>query len=222
MQLKFMLSNKKPTPTAQSKKTTPQVVDLTADASQPDQAISENLGGRYGLSFRFRGILRSLCDSGKWEEINNRSICHKCGQPPQDPHVTACLHIYCKECLLSMTYEAASQDKEKATCLECNAQFSGSEPCQGFEQAAFSPESGTSNRPNRENRGNPQSSDEDVDWLSLTSFCLPSAKTLGIKAQCLKWQEENPNAKIVIFTQFRGMIKVKVLQNLSGIQGLLT
>ncbi len=54
-----------------------------------------------------------------------------------------------------------------------DAQFEGSEPCQGFEQATFSSDSAVSNRPSRGNRGAPQSADEDVDWLNLTSFCLP-------------------------------------------------
>lgn len=119
-----------------------------------------------------------------------------------------------------MTYEAGIRGKEKATCLECDALFAGSEACQGFEQAASTTASEHSSRPERANRGVLQSADEDVDWLSLTTSTLPSAKTLGIKAQCLRWHEQDPEAKIVIFTQFKGMISVNFPQKSSCIRAI--
>jgi SNF2 family DNA or RNA helicase len=212
-QLKSMLSNKKPPPSSQGREK-PQMVDLTTEiakqgqSSQQEQSTPTSLGGNFGLSFKFRGILRNLHESGKWEEINSRSVCHKCGHPPQDPRITACMHIYCTECLLSMSYEASTQGREKTTCLECDTEFSGSESCKGFEQVAFSMAGEPSSHVGLGSREALQSADEDVDWVNMTSSTLPSAKTLGIKAQCLHWHEEDPSAKIVIFTQFKGMIRI--------------
>lgn len=37
---------------------------------------------------------------------------------------------------------------------------------------------------------------------------LPSAKTRAIKAQLLVWMEEDPDAKIIIYTQFLGMVDI--------------
>ena len=48
------------------------------------------------LIFKFRGILRDLSKSSKWDALRRRSTCHKCDDIPIDPYVTSCLHIYCK------------------------------------------------------------------------------------------------------------------------------
>ena len=46
-------------------------------------------------------------------------------------------------------------------------------------------------------------------WLSLGGkSVLPSAKTIAIKAQVLNWIQENPNVKIIIYTQFLAMIRI--------------
>jgi SNF2 family DNA or RNA helicase len=50
---------------------------------------------------------------------------------------------------------------------------------------------------------------KDEDWIDQEGVnILPSAKTLGIKAQILNWISENPNVKVIIFTQFIDMIRI--------------
>ena len=46
------------------------------------------------------------------------------------------------------------------------------------------------------------------NWISMTGEICPSAKTQAIKAQILNWFEEDPNVKIIIYTQFLDMIRI--------------
>jgi SNF2 family DNA or RNA helicase len=164
--------------------------------------VDDCLDGTFGLAFKFRKFLRSLKDSGKWEEINNKSLCHKCGGVPDNPHVTSCLHVYCKECLEAMLFNAAHNGGDKAKCLACDAVFEQCEPCRGFDQA------GERRTPDRRARKSADSEEIDIDYLSVGGSILPSAKTLAVKAQIQNWVDEDPKAKIIIFTQFRDMIRI--------------
>lgn len=69
-------------------------IEVAAEEVSDEQ---QDTGGQFGSSYKFRKYLRSLKNSGKWDEIQKRSLCHKCHQIPENPHVTVpCEHIYCK------------------------------------------------------------------------------------------------------------------------------
>lgn len=179
-------------------------LEHTAEAND----AADNQGGTFGLAFRFRKYLRSLKDTGKWEQINKQSLCHKCGGVPDNPHVTSCFHIYCKECLEDMLFTAAQAGGDKARCLACDAEFELCEPCRGFDQAGNKLNHNMRGTPDRRPRKSADSEESDIDWLSVGGSMLPSAKTLAVKAQIQNWVEEDPNAKIIIFTQFQPMIRI--------------
>ena len=46
------------------------------------------------------------------------------------------------------------------------------------------------------------------DWIDMKGEILPSAKTTGAKAALLNALEEDPEAKIIIYTQFLPMVSV--------------
>ncbi len=194
--------------------------EVTQDVAQRDPAalltdntgsneIADDSGGTFGTAFKFRKYLRSLKETGKWEQINQKSLCHKCGGVPDDPHVTSCFHVYCKECLNDMLFQAAHTTEEHtARCLACDAMFEHCEPCRGFDQAGNQLNRPLTGTPGRRVRKSADSDESDIDWLSVCGSILPSAKTLAVKAQIQNWVEEDPDAKIIIFTQFRPMIRI--------------
>jgi SNF2 family DNA or RNA helicase len=207
-QLRKMLSQAKDTSTATSNEIvqpdSAEIVNSTAGATDGADAM----GGTFGMAFKFRKYLRSLQETGKWDEVNQRSLCHKCGGIPDNPHITSCFHVYCKECLEAVLFDAAKEGKGQANCLACNAQFERAEPCHGFNQAATKLSSPTVGVQARRARRTSDSDEADIDWLSVGGSILPSAKTLAVKAQIQLWVEEDPSAKIIIFTQFRDMIRI--------------
>ncbi|KAI9705595.1 MAG: hypothetical protein M1836_006351 [Candelina mexicana] len=209
-ELRKMLKDKQARPNENS------ATETDAEAETPsgveDRDESSN-GGGFGLSFKFRQILETLKDASKWKDLENRSLCHRCREVPEEPQVTTCLHVYCRECLLAMMHEAAEDDQDGARCLECGIIFDGAQaqPCKGLEdlgwedgspsQEGQSPGKKKKNKKKKQDADNPQ-------WVNIDGPLFPSAKTMGIKAQVLNWFSENPNEKIIIFTQFQTMIKL--------------
>lgn len=59
-----------------------------------DHAVGES----HGLTYKFGRYLKSLLNSDSWDAIASRTLCCGCRQPPDDPHVTSCFHIYCYTC----------------------------------------------------------------------------------------------------------------------------
>lgn len=166
-----------------------------------------SIGGTIGTAFKFRKYLRNLKETGKWQQTIDRSLCYKCGGVPDDPHVTSCFHVYCKECIQDMLFALSKTDQEKAFCLACEAEFECCEPCRGFDEASDMVNS-FGDGPERRPRKSTDSDENDFDWLSLGGCVLPSAKTLAVKAQIQNWVEEDSEAKIIVFTQFRPMIRI--------------
>lgn len=179
------------------------LTDNVGASTKPD-----DMGGTFGTAFRFRKYLRTLKETGKWQKVNERSLCHKCGGVPDNPHITSCYHVYCKECLEAMLFDAAQAGKDKANCMACDAQFEHTEPCHGFDEAGANVNSPVGGSQDRRCRKAADSDENDIDWLSVGGSILPSAKTLAVKAQIQNWVKDDPDAKIIIFTQFSDMIRI--------------
>jgi len=197
IQMRKMITDKgKPTDNQQGSKSTP------PEANEDDAALEES----QPLVFKFRKFLRDLAEGSKWDAIAKRSLCHKCRDVPTDPQVTDCLHIYCKECLRNMTYEAAQDGEDYAACLECGAVYSESRPCSGLKELGYDDtvvrsESGTPASARRPKR-NPE---DDTKWVSMEGGVLPSTKSTAMVAQVEEWLKEDPKCKIIIFTQWHLM-----------------
>ena len=61
-----------------------------------DQEDDAQLEESRPMVFKFRRILRELSSSSKWDALRERSLCSKCKDVPSDPHLTSCLHLYCR------------------------------------------------------------------------------------------------------------------------------
>ena len=207
-QLRKMLSKAKDARTAASS----EAVHCDPSDSLTDNAevngTDDAIDGTFGTAFKFRKYLRNLKETGKWEQTIKRSLCHKCGGVPDNPHVTSCFHVYCKECIQDMLFAASKTDTENAVCLACDAEFERCEPCRGFDEASDMVNNSIRATPEHRPRKSTDSNENDLDWLSVGGSILPSAKILAVKAQIQHWVVEDPDAKIIVFTQFRPMIRI--------------
>lgn len=156
------------------------------------------------LIFKFRKYIRHLRSSSKWEEVKDRSTCHKCCGPPDDPWITSCMHVYCGECLRTISFEAGANDEDQATCQAegCGEVFNESQPCGGLQELDFEEPPGPQNgegkpkvRPKRRVKDN-------MKWVDFDGQILPSTKTAAVQAQIEKWLREEPTKKIIVFSQF--------------------
>lgn len=214
--------NKKPLPAPQAEQEarTPRDKDTAKTPPKtPEEEEEVDIGRGFGTTFRFRKCLRALRDSSKWEELTSRSLCHHCLQPPEEPMVTSCLHLYCKECLNSIAFEASKNGQDRAACKECGQVFEESRLCEGIKELSFAGDPRTPRdreesivsvgRPQknvRSPRNQKEDEDDGSDWISeLPGHMLPSSKCMALKMQVLEWLKAEPDCKVLVFTQFLDM-----------------
>lgn len=156
------------------------------------------------LLLKFQKHLKSLISNSDASEFAKRSTCPRCGQPPEDPQVTSCLHVYCRECLLFMGHEAGLAD-EGATCLECGAQYEGTEPCVGVKELNHDMGTGFDAEGNLAKRKRHKPPKDLLKWIRRDGGVLPSSKSAAVVDQIDKWLTEEPDKKIIVFCQWRMM-----------------
>lgn len=168
------------------------------------------LGGKHGLSFRFRKYLDSLVQSEHWEVITQRTLCCGCRQPPESPIVTSCFHIYCNQCLGDLQHLAARRGHDQARCSECGEAYTYSQPCEGFDtfEKCRTTTTSTGNGPVSKKPSKNKRNEPAMDWISMPGEVCPSAKTAAVKAQIMNWRQEDQKVKIIIYTQFLDMIRI--------------
>lgn len=106
-----------------------------------------------------------------------------------------------------MECNKAAAQSNWTECPVCNSAFGSAIPFEDLRAKADVPsissegeESQTERRSRR--KGKKRAYDP---WLDAPGEMLPSAKTIALKQQVLQWQEEAPDDKIVVFTQFHLM-----------------
>ncbi|KAI9683632.1 MAG: hypothetical protein M1829_004937 [Trizodia sp. TS-e1964] len=188
--------------------------DEMAAAGPSVQSDSEEYNGKgFGLNYRFRKYLRNLRTGEKWDDLRDRSLCHRCQEIPDEPQVTSCMHVYCNECILVLSHEASRQGLDQTSCLECGEIYTSVEPCYGISEldgelrreSMDNRRSTTGQTPSRQDR---KKKPDVLKWINMEGSLLPSAKTVALKAQILLWFKEKPDEKIIIYTQFRDMISI--------------
>ena len=157
------------------------------------------------IVFEFRKILKELAKSSNWDAWHQRTLCNKCGEPCTDPWITDCMHIYCHECLNDLAMEAAADNEDHTACLECGHIYKKTTPCTGLrelniEESPKPSDSGTPIRHSPRRRPKPG-----IEWMRLSGSILPSSKTCAMIAQMNEWIAQDPDAKILIFSQFEMM-----------------
>lgn len=195
-------------------------------SSSPITILEDDLGVSFRQNHFFK-YLESLRHGKNWERLTNSTLCHSCHQPPADPHLTSCYHIYCKECIESILHSAAVHGSDKSRCLECGVVFEKtwqiSQDKLTDAQNANPNYSRTVNfiddEISRESKAMSQTLRDELSvkrWIAKAEV-LPSAKTMAIKAQLMNWFQEKPDQKVIIYTQFISMIHI--LSKICQIEG---
>jgi SNF2 family DNA or RNA helicase len=176
------------------------------------RGAERNKSGRaFGKSYDFKPYVNSLTVGESWEKKKEKAKCGECGKRPYKPWKTACGHLICSEpCYEIVMNTAAEEGKINGTCKACGETFFACTLCEEEDDDDMPTGRGTRARAAaREKKKRERLDREDIadDWLSLGGDeVLPSAKTMAVKAQVLNWLKENPNVKVIIYTQFLAML----------------
>ncbi|EMD69377.1 hypothetical protein COCSADRAFT_67919, partial [Bipolaris sorokiniana ND90Pr] len=170
-------------------------------------------GGSFGKDYNFGPFLSSLQTGKSWERAKKTAKCSTCGKKPQQPMLTSCGHLICADpCYSEACVEMAEQGEENIVCKACGVTSTSTITCDMGTDSQDIPASGTrSNDKKKKDKGRKRIGREDIahDWLaSLDDDVLPSAKTIAVKSQIMNWIKENPNVKIIVYTQFLAMIQI--------------
>ncbi|MCJ1311340.1 hypothetical protein MMC25_005011 [Agyrium rufum] len=180
--------------------------------AEPDRQIEPQVTNYNRLIFKFRRILRDLAESSKFDELRDRSACHKCLDVPTKPFITSCLHVYCKECLVCMASEAATDNEDATSCLACGEKYTETRPCHGLKELCCIPSTGLeisgAQVPSQVQPKPRRRPEDDKRWIDLIDPMLPSAKCAAVVAQIQLWLTEAPHDKIIVFTQFQLTITI--------------
>ena len=184
---------------------------VTGDDTEDDELWEEGSGTVNGESIvdRYRKFLNALKAQQKWEDLKDRSFCQKCGSPPEEPYITCCFHIYCKERLEALAIDAsekanASETKKvhvAAICIPCGRPYRRAEAADGLRDLDMDVTSVTSNQ---ERRPKPRkvNIEEELKWIDVGGKFLSSSKTRAVQTQLQTWMRQDPNKKIIVFSQF--------------------
>lgn len=181
-------------------------LELEDDSRLPTRVSS---GRSFGKEFDFKPYVDSLTTGESWEKAKKKARCCYCNKRPTDPWLTGCNHLYCDGCYEEAQGEAAENNRDHVTCMECGQKFRHAQRCNANGELEDSQEyeaPETRSKKRQKQRVRPGREDIKEDWLSLGGpTVLPSAKTIAIKAQILNWIREIPGVKIIVYTQFIAM-----------------
>ncbi|KAI9679232.1 MAG: hypothetical protein M1817_005251 [Caeruleum heppii] len=201
----------------------------STSTSATEQPTAQAFGRTtFGTNFPLDKYLATCEDSN----LLDRTVCNICEDVAEDPHMTNCGHVFCKLCLLIRRQKQAQEEAANAMkCPQCSTIIDELEAVKPFDHLqSASPTPAMTN----DECGDDNSSDDDDDdgietaktkkkkkrkrtaleskseheWINLGDEMLPSSKLVAVKSAILKWQREAPEDKIVIFTQFRLMIRI--------------
>lgn len=150
------------------------------------------------LAAQFGRYLQDLKTNKKWAQLRLRIVCQRCGEPPVDPLVTDCFHVYCEECLLSMAQDAAAKGHDHTACMQCETIYTKSESCRGLKELEFADFAILNETKTKNGKVN-------MEWVSYDDNLVLSTKTTAVQTQVDKWLRDEPGKKIIIFSQFHMM-----------------
>lgn len=156
------------------------------------------------LATRFGSYLKTLKANSNWPELKMRTQCQSCGDPPESAFVTSCLHLYCEECLQGLAHKASAQDQDETACLVCGEVFTGAEPCADLEELEWDNRRLLNESASRRKR----QKEVNMEWVYHEDKLVMSAKTTAVQEQIEEWLKEDPDKKIIIFSQFHMIMQV--------------
>ncbi|KAL8962518.1 MAG: hypothetical protein Q9193_001088 [Seirophora villosa] len=159
------------------------------------------------LLSKFQDYLRTLISTSDAAEFSKRTTCPRCESPPEHAYVTSCMHVYCHECLLAMATIAAASD-ERTKCLVCESVYNGTEPCGGMKELNHDIGTGLAADGNAAKKKRHKAPKDLLKWIRRREGVLPSTKSAGVVDQIDRWLTEEPEKKIIVFSQWRMMLQI--------------
>lgn len=150
------------------------------------------------LAEQFGKYLQDLKTQKKWAQLRLRTLCQRCGDPPEDPLVTDCFHVYCEECLMSMAHDAAAKGHDHTACMQCETIYTRSESCAGLKELEFDDFAILNEKKTKNGKVN-------MEWVSYDDNLVLSTKITAVRMQVDDWLRDEPDKKIIIFSQFHMM-----------------
>ncbi len=173
--------------------------------SNPDEPVKVPKTGKKSSKLipRFTKVLREMKKNSKWSELRESTMCHKCGEPPEEPWVTSCLHLYCKDCLTNLGYEASVLDLDQTACFKCATIYTECMPCEGLKELEMPDLSASVFQNNKNKVPEKKKFKLTMNYVDSKEHGLVlSTKTLAVKAQLEKWIRDDPDRKIIVFTEW--------------------
>ncbi|KAL9600359.1 MAG: hypothetical protein Q9219_003209 [cf. Caloplaca sp. 3 TL-2023] len=155
------------------------------------------------LRLKFQNHLRTLIDASDLHEFAKRSTCPRCREPPENAYVTSCMHVYCHDCLLAMAEDAAGKNEDGAQCIECDTKYSSTTQCTGIKELNYM----NSNLDDSNGTGKAKKRHKPpgdlLKWIrNKEGGVLPSSKSAAIVDQIETWLTDDPDKKIIVFSQW--------------------
>lgn len=172
---------------------------LVEAKGEPGHSAEEDdniIGG--SLSLKLGKLLQGFCASGNLAKFKQEKVCQLCRKVPQMPMVTSCLHVYCGGCLGQLANKAAVKGFQQTRCSTCNTNFRTTEFCANVKELEI-----TDPFPSIMDQNAKKKPRKVVlKWVWHEEKLLLSTKTLAVQAQIRDWLEDDPNQKIIVFSQF--------------------
>ena len=179
--------------------------DTVSTFLNPDESVKVPKAGKKSsnLVSRFSKVLKDLKKNSKWSELRERTLCHTCGRPAEEPWVTSCLHLYCKDCLTNLAYEASELDLDQTACHKCATIFTESQPCEGVKELDIRDLSASIYQGDKDKAPAKEKFKLRMNHVDSKEHGLVlSTKTLAVKEQLEKWIRDDPYRKIIVFTEW--------------------
>ena len=154
--------------------------------------------------------LRKLKPNSKWGELTENTHCQVCGGPADESLVTSCFHLYYKECLCAVQLEAAEKELDHAKCVKCGHQWEETQPCDGLKELEVRNLSSTVFQDDDKDKTKTKPKYRlTMKYVDFDKLVL-STKIAAVKGQLEEWIRQDPNAKIIVFSEWH-MVYVLLL-----------
>ncbi|QIW99175.1 hypothetical protein AMS68_004693 [Peltaster fructicola] len=174
-------------------------------AAIPD--AGKSIGFSHGTTdLDYARYFKTFGDTESLKKIQQQTRCCDCNQEPLNPHITNCNHIYCLACMEALQNRSARLGRDGARCVNCNELFTSVTPCKELETTADAEE--VSETPNTILRKVKPEKTSLNKWIRMKGAVAPSSKTMAMKTQVLGWLKDDPDVKIIIYSQFIPLLHI--------------
>ena len=181
----------------------PDLGDLFANV-EPEPTPTKVPKKSRSLVGRFAKLLRDLKRTSKWGELTEHTLCQLCGESPEDPYVTSCYHLFCKDCLTGLAIEAAAKDMDQTECFKCGHVFTESLSCNGLKELEVRDFSASvfQGKIKKTETEAKKKFKITMKYVDSDDKLLLSTKTAAVKEEIAASLREDPNMKIIVFSEW--------------------